>query len=149
MQWSCGAACGWVFGILAFGVMVSAGGLTMFWLVMSRQPSVPERSTLVVRVQGELVEGGPEDVFSQFLPGQRPPSVSAIVENIRKAKSTLACPRSLLVRPAVIENAFWGNCRRSTRPSSISSARAKRLSRTLEDGRQKEYYLATACDRIY
>jgi len=77
---------GVVIFLLVSACLVSFVGLMLMWLMVGREPSVPSRSTLVLRIEGDPVEGGAEDGFSQYLPGSRPHSVRSLVENIRKAK---------------------------------------------------------------
>ena len=47
------------------------------WMVVGRGPSVPDHSTLVLRIGGDLVETPPNDVLGQLTGGVRAqPSVA-------------------------------------------------------------------------
>ena len=45
--------------LLVFACCVSIGGMLAIWLMVGAEPTVPAKSTLVVRIDGDPVEGGP------------------------------------------------------------------------------------------
>jgi protease-4 len=129
-------------------VAVSATGLVALWVMVGREPGVPSSSTLVLRLAGDPVEGGPEDGFRQFLPVSRPESIREIVLNIRKAKVDRRV-QSLVVSPVGIGTPYMAKLQELHGALIDFRRSGKPAIAYLEDGSQAAYYLATACDRIY
>ncbi len=128
-----------VVGVLAiFGV----------WMAMSRGPSIPDHSTLVLRIGGDLVETPPNDVLGQLTGGVRAQTVRGYVEALRRAKTD---PRidSVLIVPTPIQSPYWGKVQEIRDAVIDFRSSGKRVSAYLEYAGEREYYLATAADRIY
>ena len=139
---------GLVVFLILIACVMSFGGLMAMWLMLGGEPSVPQRSTLLVRLDTDPIEGGPDDGFAQFLPGSRPPTVRTIVENIRKAKVDSRVS-ALLIKPTALGSPYLAKLQ-EVRDAIIDFRRSgKTAIAYLEDGGQSEYYVATACDRIY
>src|SRR5688500_20365267 len=77
------------------GVLAIVGA----WMVVLRGPSVPEHSTLILRIGGELVETPPNDVLGQVTGGARAPTGRGYGDGLRGSKSG---PRidAVLIGPA-------------------------------------------------
>src|SRR5688572_26066597 len=71
--------------LILFAVSVSAFGMLLIVSAVGREPQVSSNSTLVLRVGGDLNEMDAGGVLGPFIEG--PPTVRAIVEMLRKAKS--------------------------------------------------------------
>ncbi len=139
---------GCVISLLVFAVAMSIAGLVAMWLFVGAEPSVPSRATLVLRIDADPIEGGPDDAFSQLLPVQRARSIRALVENVRKARADRRVA-ALLVRPAGLTSPYLAKVQ-ELRDAILDFKRSgKPAIAYLEAGGQTEYYLATACDRIY
>ena len=139
---------GLVIVLVLFAGIVSFGGMLAIWLMVGSEPSVPSRSTLVLRIDGDPVEGGPEGGLAQFLPVKRARSVRALVENIRKAKVDRRVA-AMVVRPTALQSPYLAKVQ-ELRDAILDFRRSgKPAIAYLEDGGQSEYYLATACDRIF
>jgi protease-4 len=117
------------------------------WVVVARGPSVPEHATLVLRIGGELAETPPNDVFGQVT-GGRTQTVRGYVDALRRAKDD---PRidSVLIIPSGFESPYWGKVQEIRDAILDFRTSGKRVSAHLEYAGDREYYLATACDRIY
>ena len=74
-----------IFTFLGAAFAVSIAGFITLYLLVGREPAVPTNSVLTLKIGGDLAEMAPGDVVS-YLSGSRPPTVRAIVENLRKAK---------------------------------------------------------------
>ena len=74
-----------VFTLLGIALTISIAGFVLLYLIANRQPSVPARALLVLRVGGDLAEVAPADVVG-YLRGVKTPTVRSIVDNLRKAK---------------------------------------------------------------
>ena len=118
------------------------------WMVALRGPSVPDHSTLVLRIGGELVETPPDDVLGQMTGGARVETVRGYVDALRRAKTD---PRidSVLIVPTPIQSPFWGKVQEIRDAVIDFRTSGKRISAYLEYAGEREYYLATAAERIY
>ncbi len=126
------------------GVLAIVGA----WMVMSRGPSVPDHSTLILRIGGELVETQPNDVVGQLTGGVRAQTVRSYVEALRRAKGD---PRidSVLIIPTPIQSPYWGKVQEIRDAVLDFRKSGKRVSAYLEYAGDREYYLATAAEKIY
>lgn len=139
---------GLVIGLIVIAFAVSAAGLGALWLVTKRQPSVSRDSTLMLRLDTDLNEGGPDDVFRQVLSGRRAPSLATIVENLRKAKVDDRI-RAVVLVPSGLEAPYWAKVQ-EVRDAILDYRRSgKPAIAYLEFADDRMYYLATACDRVY
>jgi len=118
------------------------------WIVVGRGPSVPAHSTLVLRIGGDLVETPPNDVIGQLTGGARAQTVEGYVEALRRAKSD---PRidSVLIMPTPFQSPYWGKVQEIRDAVLDFRKSGKRISAYLEYAGEREYYLATAADKIY
>jgi protease IV len=126
------------------GVLAIAGA----WMIVSRGPAVPDHSTLVLRIGGDLVETTPNDVLGQVTGGGRAQTVGSYIEALRRAKSD---PRidSVLIVPTPIESPYWGKVQEIRDAVLDFRKSGKRISAYLEYAGEREYYLATAAEKIY
>jgi protease IV len=139
---------GLVLVLVLLACIVSFSGLLVIWLLVGSEPSVPSRSTLVLRIDGDPVEGGPDDGFAQFLTVSHARSVRTLVENIHKAKVDRRVA-AMIVRPTGLQSPYLAKIQ-EVRDAILDFRRAgKPAIAYLEDGGQTEYYLATSCDRIF
>ena len=129
---------------LVVGVMAVIGA----WMVVRRGPSIPEHSTLVLRIGGELVETPPNDVLGQVTGGARAQTVRGYVDALRRAKSD---PRidSVLIIPTPVQSPFWGKVQEIREAVLDFRKSGKRISAYLEYAGEREYYLASAAEKIY
>ncbi len=126
------------------GVLAVVGA----WMVVSRGPSVPDHSTLILRIGGELVETPPNDVLGQVTGGARAQTVRGYVDALRRAKSD---PRidSVLIIPTPFQSPYWGKVQEIRDAVLDFRKSGKRISAYLEYAGEREYYLATAAEKIY
>jgi protease IV len=118
------------------------------WMVVGRGPSVPDHSTLVLRIGGDLVETPPNDVFGQLTGGARAQTVGGYVEALRRAKTD---PRieSVLIVPTPFQSPYWAKVQEIRDAVLDFRKSGKRISAYLEYAGEREYYLATAAEKIY
>ena len=109
---------------------------------------MPNHATLILRMGGELIEMPPNDVLSQVTGGSRGQTVRGYVDALRRAKSD---PRieSVLIVATPFESPYWGKVQELRDAILDFRKYGKRISAYLEHGGDREYYLATAADRIY
>jgi len=126
------------------GLLITIGA----WVLVLRGPSVPDHSTLILRMGGELVETPPNDVLGQVTGGSRAQTVRGYVDALRRAKTD---PRieSVLIVPTHFDSPYWGKVQELRDAILDFRKSGKRVSAFLEAGGNREYYLATAAERIY
>jgi len=138
---------GFVFVLIGVAAFVSIAGILLLYLLVSREPSIAQQSTLVLRPGGELHEVVPDDVVGQFLRTDFA-TVRGFVDSLRKAKRD---PRitSVLLMPSPLQLPFWGKVQ-ELRDAVIDFRKSgKTVVAYLEYGGDREYYLASAADRVF
>jgi protease-4 len=136
-----------LFTLLGMALFISIVGLTTMYLLFGREPAVPSNATLVLRVGGSLTELAPNDVVG-YLRGSKTPTVRGIVENLRKAKVDTRV-RAVLLKPTGFESPFWGKVQEIRDAVLDFKKSGKPIYAYLEYGGDREYYLATAADRVF
>src|SRR5882672_112370 len=136
-----------LFTVLGVAVFLSMAGFALLYLVFGREPPVSSNSTLVLRVGGNLTEVAPNDVVS-YVRGVKAPTVRSVVDNLRKAKVDSRV-RAVMLRPTGFDSPFWGKVQ-EVRDAVIEFKKSgKPIYAYLEYGGDREYYLATAADKIF
>ena len=136
-----------VLSFITVAVVLSLTAMLAMFFVVSRGPAVPERATLVVRPGGELVEQAPDDVFGQVL-ARDTVTVRALVNSLRRAARDERIT-SVLLLPTSLQSPFWGKVQ-EVRDAVLEFRRSgKQVIAFLEYGGDREYYLASAADRVF
>jgi protease-4 len=138
---------GLVFTILLLAVLVSMAAMVVLMLAVGREPAVPSNAYLVVRVEGDLADASSDTVFESVL-GARRNGTRAIVENLRKAKADRRVS-GIIVRPAGLSSAYWARLQEVRDAIVDFRSSGKPAVAHLEYGGDREYFVATACDRVY
>ena len=136
-----------IFTLLLVAIIVSLGGFFALYMFVGRGPSVPGNATLTLRVGGDLAEVPPSDVVG-YLRASRAPTVGNLVDNLRKAKVDRRVS-AVLVRSTGFTTPYWGKIQEIRDAMIDFKASGKPLYAYLEYGGDREYYLATAADRIF
>jgi protease-4 len=136
-----------VFALISLAAVVSIAGILFLYLVTARGPSVPNRTTLVIRAGGELLERQPDDVVGQVL-GRDAASLRGYVESLRKAKRDSRVA-AVLLRPTTLETPFWGKVQELRDAILDFRQSGKPVVAYLEYGGDREYYLASAANRVF
>jgi len=136
-----------IFTVLGLAVFVSIAGFVLLYLLVGREPSVSSNTTLVLKIGGELSEVAPTNVVGYFR-GANAPVVRTIVENLRKAK---ADPRvsAVLLKPTGFDSPYWGKVQEIRDAVLEFKKSGKPVYAYLEYGGDREYYLASAADRVF
>jgi protease-4 len=136
-----------IFTFLGVAFVVSIAGFAALYLFLGREPAVPGNAVLVLRVGGDLAEVASGDVVG-YLRGSRALTVRAIVDNLRKARVDSRI-RAVLLRPTGFDSPFWGKVQ-EIRDAVLEFRKSGKLVYAhLEYGGDREYYLATAADKIF
>jgi protease IV len=136
-----------IFTLLGAAVFISVIGFVALYVLFGREPAVPSNATLVLRVGGNLAEIAPNDVVG-YLRGVRTPTVRTIVDDLRKAKVDPRVHRVLL-EPTGFDSPFWGKVQEIRDAVLDFRKSGKPVYAYLEYGGDREYYLATAADKVY
>ena len=136
-----------IFTVLGVAVFISFLGFALLYLLVGREPPVAGNSTLVLKVGGDLAEIAPTDVVS-YVRGVKAPTVRTIVDSLRKAKVDSRI-HAVLLKPTGFESPFWAKVQEIRDAVLDYRKSGKPIYAYLEYGGDREYYLATAADRIY
>lgn len=128
---------------LIVATLVSAAAMVMLYLTVGSEPAVPARATLVLSPRGDLPEVLPDVVFG---PGEL--TVRGYVELIRKAKTDTRIT-GILLRPGSLSSPFWAKIQEVRDALDDFRASGKYVHAWLEYAGDREYYLASAADRVY
>ena len=133
--------------LLAAAVIVSIGATVFLYFAVARGPAVPANGTLVVNVGGSPTETDPTDVVG-LLTGARTPTLRSIVDSLRKAKVDRRVA-AVFLRPTGFDSPFWGKIQ-EIRDAVIDFRQSgKPVYAYLEYGSDREYYLASAADKVF
>jgi len=131
--------------LIILAVAISAMGLVAMALLVGHEPQVSTNSTLVIKIGGDLQEMEPAGVIGQFF--EAPPTVRSLVDALRKAKVDNRIS-SVIIRPTEAA-ALWGKVQ-EVRDAIIDFRRSKKpIIGYLEYGGEQEFYLASACDKVF
>ena len=136
-----------LFTVLGIAVFISIAGFALLYVLFGREPAVPSRSTLVLNVGGDLSEMEPADVVA-YLRGGKRPTVRGIIDNLRKAKVDTRV-RAVLLKPTGFTSPFWSKVQEIREAVIDFRKSGKPIFAYLEYGGDREYYLATAADKVF
>jgi protease-4 len=136
-----------VLSLITLAVIVSFTGIAFVYALVSRGPSIEDDSTLVLRPGGALAETLPDDVVGQLI-GSTDTTVRGFVESLRLAKRD---PRitGVLLMPSSLESPYWAKVQELRDAVLDFRKSGKVVVAFLEYGGDREYYLATAADRVF
>jgi protease IV len=134
-----------VFSLIALAIVVSMTGVAASYFFFSRGPIVPARTTLVLRLDSELAELEPAGVIDQLLPAQ--PTVRTLIDTLQRAKVDPRV-RHIIILPRT-SGQFWAKTQEIRDAILDFRKSGKKAIAFLEYGGDQEYYLATACDRVF
>jgi protease-4 len=138
----------WVAGLLV--VLVMAVVLCVALLFASfgdSEPDIRDNSVLVLKVEGALPDYVAEDPFATRFLGRDDRSLMRLLSDIRKAKADKRIGAILLEIDMTMIG--WGKADEIRDTLADFRSTGKPVYAYMEYGTNKEYYLATACDRIY
>ena len=136
-----------VSSLIGLAVLVCMAGVAILLFVMSGGPSVGRASTLVLRPGGQLQEMVPDDVVGQVLGGDGG-TVRAFVQSLRMAKRDARITHVLLT-PSTLDLPYWAKVQELRDAVLDFRKSGKKVVAFLEYGGDREYYLASAADRVF
>jgi protease-4 len=136
-----------IFTVLGVACFISIAALVALYLVAGRQPSVPSNATLSLRLGDDLAEVAPDDVVG-YLRGSHTRTVRSIVDNLRKAKVDRRVA-AVLLKPAGLTTPFWAKIQEIRDAVLDFRKSGKPVYAYLEYGADRDYYLASAADKVF
>ncbi|MBM3285050.1 MAG: signal peptide peptidase SppA, partial [Candidatus Aminicenantes bacterium] len=134
--------------ILIFILLATATLLAFIYYEFRRPPSIKANSCLEIDLSGPVLEFAEPDFLTAFFVGKKPLSMHDIWQNIRKARVDSRI-NSLLLRIGVLE-CDWAKVSEIRDAVLDFKKSGKKAYAYIEEApdSDKEYYLATACDKI-
>jgi protease-4 len=137
-----------LFTLLGILVAMSLVAIVALYFLFSREPSVPSRAVLRLEIGGDIPETAPTDVIAYVRGGARTPTVGSIVETLHKAKADRRIA-AVFLEPTGFGSPYWGKVQEIRDAVSDFRSSGKVVYAYLENADERNYYLATAADRIF
>src|SRR5437870_6532751 len=124
--------------VLGIAIIVSA--------IRGNRPSIRDNSVLVLKISGPLPDYVPEDPIRKLFGGQ-PQSLSSLLGQFRKAKVDKRISAVLLDIDMPEES--WAKAEEIRAAIADFRTSGKPVYAFMEMGLNKDYYIASACDKIF
>src|SRR5216110_799220 len=124
--------------LLGIAIIVSA--------IRGNRPSIRDNSVLVLKISGPLPDYVPEDPIRKLFGGQ-PQSLSSLLGQFRKAKTDKRI--SAVMLEIDMSEAGWAKSEEIRDAITDFRSSGKPVYAYMETGLNKDYYIATACDKIF
>jgi protease-4 len=135
-----------ILGILGVVVLVCIIGVVLIWAMLRRsEPTIRDNSVLTLRVAGSLPDYSPDDPFKKFFGGPDQ-SLTGLVTQFKKAKVDKRIKAIIL--DVNMSGVGWGKAEEIRDAITDFRSSGKPVYAFIEFGLNKEYYIATACDKI-
>ncbi len=125
-------------GVLGIAIIVSA--------FRGNPPSIRDNSVLVLKVAGPLPDFVPDDPFRRLFGGQ-PLSLNSLLAQLRKAKVDKRITAVML--EIDMPETGWAKAEEIRGAIADFRMSGKPVYAYMEYGMNKDYYIATACDKIF
>jgi protease-4 len=136
---------GLVVTLILIAAVVSMTAVLGLYVIFGREPGVAGNSTLILRVSGDMAEAEPGGVLNQFI--ETPPTVRSIVDALRKAKVDQRV-KGVVLMPGNM-GGLWGKVQEIREAIVDFKGSRKPIVAYLEYGGEQEYYLASACTKVF
>lgn len=134
-------------GILGGLILVSLIGVALLVAAFRQSaPSIKDNSVLVLRVAGSLPDYVPDDPMRKFFGGPTQ-SLSSLLLQFKKAKADNRIKSVIL--EIDMSGAGWGKAEDIRDAIADFRTSGKPVYAYMEYGMNKEFYIASACDKIY
>ena len=135
-----------IFGILGALIIVAFLGIAVLWAALRKgEPTIRDNSVLTLRVAGSLPDYSPDDPFKRYFGGPDQ-SLTGLVMQFKKAKVDKRIKAILL--DVNTSGVGWGKAEEIRDAITDFRTSGKPVYAYIEFGLNKEYYIATACDKI-
>src|SRR5690242_12673591 len=135
-----------ILGIFGALILVAILGIAVLWIALRKgEPTIRDNSVLALRVAGSLPDYSPDDPFKRFFGGPDQ-SLTGLVMQFKKAKVDNRIKAILL--DIDTSGVGWGKAEEIRDAITDFRSSGKPVYAYIEFGLNKEYYIATACDKI-
>jgi protease IV len=134
-------------GVAAVAIGAAAVGALALVLRGRGAPSLGGSNYLVLNLAGGIPEEPSSSELAPFLE-RRPPSLRTLVESLDRA-ATDARVKSVVLRVSFLPDTGWGKVQELRDAIARFRKSGKPAYAHLEFSGNKEYYLASACDKVY
>src|SRR6266567_4049624 len=132
--------------VLALILVVVVGLAILVSIFRGNPPSIRDNSVLALKVSGPLPDYVPDDPIRRLFGGQ-PQSLTSLVTQFRKAKVDKRITAILLDIDA--SQTGWAKAEEIRGAIADFRTSGKPVYAYMEMGLNKDYYIATACDKIF
>ena len=132
--------------VLALVLVVIVGIAAIVSAMRGGQPTISDNSVLTLRVAGSLPDYLPDDPIRRLL-GNDEQSLTSLLNQFKKAKVDKRISAILL--EVDMSGAGWAKAEEIRAAIADFRTSGKPVYAYMQFGLNKEYYIATACDRIY
>jgi protease-4 len=134
-------------GVLAVLIVVAVLGIAILVSAFRKgEPTIADNSLLTLRVAGSLPDYSPDDPFKKYFGGPDQ-SLTGLVMQFKKAKADKRIKAILL--DIDVSGVGWAKAEEIRDAIADFRSSGKPVYAYLEFGINKEYYIASACDKIY
>ena len=126
--------------IVVFGIAILVSALR------GDRPSIQDNSVLALKISGSMPDYVPDDPFRRLFGGQ-PQSLGSLMAQFRKAKVDKRITAVLL--DIDMSEAGWAKSEEIRSAIEDFRTSGKPVYAYMETGLNKDYYIATACDKIF
>ncbi|MDX6406865.1 MAG: protease [Blastocatellia bacterium] len=124
--------------VVCVAILVSA--------LRGNRPSIRDNSVLALKISGSLPDYVPDDPFRRLF-GAPPQSLSSLLTQFRKAKTDKRI--SAVMLDIDMSDAGWAKSEEIRGAIEDFRSSGKPVYAYMETGLNKDYYIATACDKIF
>jgi protease-4 len=135
-----------IVGILGVLLLVCILGIAVIWIALRKgEPTIRNNSVLALRVTGPLPDYSPDDPFKKIFGGPDQ-SLTGLIMQFKKAKVDTRI--KAIVLDIDMSGVGWGKAEELRDAITDFRSSGKPVYAFIEFGLNKEYYIATACDKI-
>jgi protease IV len=135
-----------IVGILGVLLLVGILGIAVIWIALRKgEPTIRNNSVLALRVTGTLPDYSPDDPFKKFFGGPDQ-SLTGLIMQFKKAKVDTRI--KAIVLDIDLSGVGWAKAEEIRDAITDFRSSGKPVYAFIELGLNKEYYIATACDKI-
>src|SRR6185369_6747655 len=134
-------------GILLGLILIVVVGIAIFVSALrGDRPSIQDNSVLALKISGSMPDYVPDDPFRRIFGGQ-PQSLGSLLAQFRKAKVDKRITAVLL--DIDMSETGWAKSEEIRTAIEDFRTSGKPVYAYMETGLNKDYYIATACDKIF
>src|SRR5947207_7285248 len=132
--------------VLALVMVVVLGIAILVSTLRGNRPSIQDNSVLALKISGSLPDYVPDDPFRRIF-GAPPQSLGSLMAQCRKAKVDKRITAVML--DIDMSEAGWAKSEEIRGAIEDFRTSGKPVYAYMETGLNKDYYIATACDKIF